>query len=550
MTFRNVSHSQCELAPSLAAVTATHRSRAPLRSESRWRTESARVYTGALLSALALAFFLLSGGVSASSPTSADDALTAPSIESANDGGASPEAAERPRPSATEATPVHAEPAPHDQAAASDEAEAPAVHAEPAPHDQAANPPPPHEQQLARQVDAVLSEAARDLSLSVDLLIPASWAGTESEANALEGRLLEVSRNGWAIAPQLERHRGRFTLRLLAVPPGATVLQVVRVELQPERLELQTISALRALTKPDSKAPSKVDPPASSEKQPSSKGRAVLAVGGALAGGYFGFSLEHIGGSGDPRLVYPLMTLGAAVGVGASLVISEEWDITPAEAWYTLAAITWPTAAGILIAQHPAEHGDNQFLYGAAGTVAGLTLGTIGINLGEVEPAGALLTHSSAFFGSIFGALAERLGDPAQSRGPTLGMGVGMAAGTLIGGWGATFMKDVPSSRIVYINLATVLGMLTGAAAASPAIVGKNQSQSENRIWYSATAAGGVLGAVVGSVLTRNTPPSDASPKPAAGASEHSWQVVPTIMAVDFSDATSASAVLGLTGSW
>lgn len=414
---------------------------------------------------------------------------------------------------------------------------------------------PSRDQHLARQLDGVLSEAARDLSLTMDLLVPTTWGGTD--ATALEARLLEASDEGWAIAPQLERRNERLILRLLAVPPGASLLRVMRVELEAQRLELQAISALRAITNPqEPTGQSEVSTPTAPQSQlsPRSEGRAVLAVSGALAGGYFGFSLEHIGGSGDPRLVYPLMTLGAAVGVGASLVISEEWDIAPAEAWYSLAGITWPTAAGLLIAQRIAEDPDDQFLYGAIGTFAGLTLGTVGVNAGEIEPAGALLAHSGGFFGAIFGALAERLAEPTESRTPTLGMGVGMTAGSLLGGWGATLLRDVPSSRIVYIDLATVLGMLAGAAAASPAIVGQEQNAAENRVWFSATTAGGLIGATLGVLLTRqpnqsggllrsvaSTPPRALGSLPA---------VSPMIIPLHFSDATSPVTAFGLSGRW
>src|SRR5258708_39064903 len=59
-----------------------------------------------------------------------------------------------------------------------------------------------------------------------------------------------------------------------------------------------------------------------------SQGRAILAVNAGLFGAFASFGLEKASGSDDPRVLYPLLALGTGSGVGAALLVADEWDVT------------------------------------------------------------------------------------------------------------------------------------------------------------------------------------------------------------------------------
>jgi len=60
----------------------------------------------------------------------------------------------------------------------------------------------------------------------------------------------------------------------------------------------------------------------------------VLAVNGALFGAFVAYSVQRASGNDDPRVLYPLLALGTGVGIGTSLLASEEWDIGTGQAWF------------------------------------------------------------------------------------------------------------------------------------------------------------------------------------------------------------------------
>src|SRR5690606_18159659 len=131
-----------------------------------------------------------------------------------------------------------------------------------------------------------------------------------------------------------------------------------------------------------------------------SEGRVVLALHAAALGGYLGFSLQRASGSDDARLTYPLAALGAAAGVGAAVIVADEWDITVARAWFLGASMVWPGVATLSIVNGDGpESPGRRHLLGILGSVGGLTLATAGLALGDVTEGGAALTHSGAAMG-------------------------------------------------------------------------------------------------------------------------------------------------------
>lgn len=390
---------------------------------------------------------------------------------------------------------------------------------------------------LVLELDITLREAAEDLGLSLSYQHPASGGPVD------EALLLERAQGGYALGSELVPTEGGYLLRLSLVRPGRSVIEVGRAEVTEQTLEVSAIRLLQELA--DGGEPERPPEPVAAPRvvlpPHRSAGKAVLTAHGALVGGYLGFSLEHIAGVGDARLVFPLMTLGAGAGVGASLVIAEEWDISPAEAWYVWAAGTWSTISGRLIASSTeGASNSRRYGYGLLGTALGLTLGSVALNTGDVAPGGALLTHSGALFGAHFGAIGQLMvrGDATVS--PTLGLGIGMGAGLVVAGAMAPHVDSLSASRVLFVDVSAILGGLAGAALASPILVGEELSPSENRIWLGSVALGTVAGAVVGTLVTTDETDSQV----------FSWRpyfdVLPDLAAAR----APAVPVVGVAGTW
>ena len=55
-----------------------------------------------------------------------------------------------------------------------------------------------------------------------------------------------------------------------------------------------------------------------------SAGRTSLAVNATFFGGLVGYSIQRASGSEDPRLLYPLLAVGAGGGLVSSILVAEE----------------------------------------------------------------------------------------------------------------------------------------------------------------------------------------------------------------------------------
>jgi hypothetical protein len=139
-----------------------------------------------------------------------------------------------------------------------------------------------------------------------------------------------------------------------------------------------------------------------------------------------------------------------------------------------------------------------------------LSLGTLAISVADVDQGGALLTHSGAIYGGLFGVLTQRLIEPEIDERPTLGLGAGIGVGTLTAGFLATQLTGLPTERLVYIDLSAFLGSLTGAAVATPAIVGDSVTETETRIWFGSILTGTIAGAALGYAITDSDSDSDS----------------------------------------
>lgn len=370
-------------------------------------------------------------------------------------------------------------------------------------------PDPDNERQLAaqaRDLDNVIVEAAQDLGLRVDLTARAPQATTPPS----EAMLVERAEQGWVFSPRLADDGARVVLRLVAVAPGSKVLLVRTEEMKPDEIEVHAVLMMRDLVQAGG-APEAAAPPTPHADERTvvhearSRGRAILALNAAALGGYVGYSLQRASGSNDARLTYPLIALGAGVGLGGSMIVTEEWDVGVGDAWYLSAGMWWPTLGALLVADSYHEP-DKKYFYGSLAAVGGVAAATTALTFGPIDEGGALIAHSGGAFGTLLGGVFDWADKGKTNYTPNRGMGIGAISGVLVTGVLARFAPSEPASRVLLVDLSAGLGGLIGAALASPLVFEKNPSPTRNRLWLSSIAVGTVAGAAIGFVVTGRHP--------------------------------------------
>ncbi len=390
---------------------------------------------------------------------------------------------------------------------------------------------PPEALELARRIDAILREAAQDLGLVLDV----SERPTDRVADLGEERLIERARSGWVVSARLRARGSSLVLRILVIAPGSKVVMVRSEAMDPQTLEVRTMILLRDLIqlgrgaspederpRPDAAALAASD----ADGEPThSRGRAVLGLNASALGGYLGLALQRASTSGstdDRRLVYPLVALGAGVGLGASMLIADEWDVGLGDAWFLAAGTWWPTVAGLALADgYGVSPPEDRYVYSLLGTAAGLTLSTTALSVRGMSPGGALLAHSGGAFGLLLGGLTEAALEGSTELTPRRGGGLGALIGVVGGGLFATQVQ-ASATRVLYVDMGATLGGLTSAAAASPLILDE-PTPTHHRLYAGSIALGTLVGGGLGYLLTRPSRPTstaaEASPPllPSAG---------------------------------
>jgi len=363
---------------------------------------------------------------------------------------------------------------------------------------------------LARQLDGILSEAVQDLGLTLTV-------SDRSRVLPTDDALIERARDSWLISPRVSLEGSSVRLRIVAVAPGENVLRVRTQRVDVQTLEIRAnlmmrdiVRSTRAIAERGSELPT---PERTLDSEvPRSQGRAVLALNAAVVGGYVGFSLQRASGSDDARLTYPLVALGTGIGLGASMLVADEWDITLGDAWFLSAGAWWPIASGVLIAKSYEVPNEDLYVYGLVAASAGVSLSVAALGSKPMSEGGALLAHSGGAGGMLLGGLTEMFYLGSTSSTPERGMGYGAGLGVLTAGFLAT-QTNVSSSRMLLIDLAASLGALTGAAAASPLLlVDEAESPTRNRVWLASIAAGTVIGGGIGFFSTRGASIKDEKP--------------------------------------
>jgi hypothetical protein len=358
---------------------------------------------------------------------------------------------------------------------------------------------------LARELREVLVEAGYDLGFEV-------LQDGDVEKGYSDEELLGRAQSGFLVSPRLERAGANVRVRLVAVTPRSRVLLVRSEVMTPELIEVRAVQMLRDLVQTaEQSSPSAVEQGQAVSAEPftpRSSGRAVLALNAAVLGGYVGFALQRASGSDDERLIYPLAALGAGIGLGASLLVAEEWDISVGDAWYLSAGTWWPAAGSLLLAQSYDVDDEDRYIYGMLGAGAGLASATAAIALGgSVSEGGATIAHSGGAFGLGFGGLGELLVRGDTDETPVRGFGYGAIAGVIVGGALAT-QVDLSTSRVLLVDLGASLGALGGAALGSPLLLVEDEANpTRTRLWLSAVGVGTLAGGALTYLLTRDMTP-------------------------------------------
>jgi len=234
--------------------------------------------------------------------------------------------------------------------------------------------------EAADRLDAILTDVIQELGFTLDL--SDRTGGLPPFPTELD--LLERARERRAlvVAPRIEADGQARILRILVAPPDSPVLRMRVARVADEQLPVRAAVMLRDLTVGKGAAPSPVEAvpieaPPQLATAARSAGRATLALNAALFGAFVGYSVQRSSGSDDPRLLYPLMALGTATGLGASMIIAEEWDVGVGDAWYLSAGVWWPAAAGGLIAEGRGVSSSDRHAYALAGAGAGLGLAIV-----------------------------------------------------------------------------------------------------------------------------------------------------------------------------
>jgi hypothetical protein len=383
----------------------------------------------------------------------------------------------------------------------------------------------------AHELDATLRDATQDLGFVLDLADPGPAPGHLRDLD-LVGRAGRArpgepaGRGTWVVSARLEQlGSDSFLLRLVVVPPNGKELRTRVETAKGADVSLRGLVLLRDLLTPEAAERAaereeerlRVTPTNAALATPSrSPGRAVLATNGALFGGFIGYSLVRSTGSSDPRVLYPLLTLGTAVGIGAALLASEEWDVGTGDAWYLSAGAWWGATSGLLLATGTnAQPAAGPYAVGIGGGLAGAALGTFALTRARMDDGDAILTHSGAALGMWVGALTELGYRGTTDVTPYTGAGIGSAVG-LVGAGAASIFVTVQPSRVLLLDLGAGLGSLAGAAVCSPLIfsglTNTPTDGTKTRFFLAGTLTGTAVGTAAAWFLTREP----ARPKKAA----------------------------------
>lgn len=366
---------------------------------------------------------------------------------------------------------------------------------------------------------ALLEETLGDLGFAADLAL---------EPPPTRSNLLTWARERGTTAVIVQRRvrAEAVELRVVAAHPEDRFLRSREERVPTDRASVQTVVMMRDVvvdkTIANPSKPSEVAPP---PKATRSEGRFILATHGTLYGGFLGYSLQRAAGSDDPRLLYPLMAVGAGIGLGAALIVTDEWEVGQSEAWYLVAGTWWPAVAAHLIhgGRFPDASAAEAWQFGLIGSAAGVALSSAGLLNGGMNDGGAVLAHSGGAGGLVIGGLTELAVTGDTETLPLAGLGYGAAGGWLVASAAATLFRP-RAVDVLVLDLGGLLGGLAGASAASPLLFEK-PTVDKTRGWVAATGGGLLAGTVTAAFFL----PGTSETTPSTG-----WRFLPRPSTVGF----------------
>ena len=379
----------------------------------------------------------------------------------------------------------------------------------------------------AQELDATLRDAVQDLGFTLFVADAGPTPGHTRDEDLLARASRSAARDDtgegqpgtWVISPRIESASGgQFTVRVVAVPPKGHELRVRVETVAGDAVSVRGLVMLRELLSTQAATRAAVEAEREEAARGTtqgilsptrSQGRAVLAVNMGVFGIFTAYSLERASGNDDPRVLYPLLALGAGVGLGAALLVADEWDVTTGDAWYLSAGPIWGAASAFLIAAgHNVQPIEDRYSWGVGGGLIGVGLATLAVTRTNMDDGDATLAHSGGSLGLLVGGAVEYLyrGSTTAAT-PYTGLGYGSAVGVVAAGLLATRVTVSPQ-RVLLVDVGAGGGALLGAAAASPLIVLQNQTEANTRAWIAVTLAGAALGGVGAGWLTRDLTPA------------------------------------------
>lgn len=370
----------------------------------------------------------------------------------------------------------------------------------------------------AMELDATLRDAVQDLGYALDVADAGPAMGHARDIDMLDRAQHSSTHSSsptdtgtWVVSARLEQGSGdAFLLRMVVVPPKSKQLRVRVERVSGADVSVRGLVLLRDLL---ASTPVSIEPSGPRPQESAgtgimgplrSQGRAVLAANAALFGAFMAFSVQRASGSEDPRLLYPLLTLGTGLGLGSALLVAEEWNVGTGDAWTLAGGAWWGAAAGILIANgRKVQPLTDRYAWGVGGGLVGLGLATFSLARHKADEGDAVLVHSGAGLGLGLGALADYFYRGNLDHTPYTGAGFGSAIGLLGGGALATFTHVSPS-RILLIDLGAGLGAAAGAALGSP-LVFEDVTRDKTRGFVAATFGGSLVGGAVAWWFTHTT---------------------------------------------
>lgn len=372
---------------------------------------------------------------------------------------------------------------------------------------------------LAASLDALLTDTAQDLGLAV----VSGPRPAPDPAHLGDAKLLDQARSSgrMLVLPSLRAVPNAprdVELRVALADPSAHSLLVRGERVARDNVPVRAVILLRDLVADlggKSAVVRRSPAPLGVVTTPPAKGtgRPVLLVASTLFGAFAGYSIQRASGSSDPRVLYPLLAVGAGIGFGASILAADEWEVSAGEAWYVTAGAVWPTLAGHLLYEgrfSPRIEND-RWVFGLVGGTTGLTLSILGLTLHGMSDGGALLAGSGGSLGLVFGGLTEALVKGDIHHTPFSGMGYGAGLGWLAAAALATQLRVSPS-RVLTVDLGALLGSLGGAALGSPLVLNEPDA-ARQRGWLAATGGGALVGATIALIATRGARSTESSSK-------------------------------------